>query len=135
MCKNPDFVGPNRIIDVCDHWTEWQAARFEGDTLEDALEAALTSKEAGENREKLKLMYACLIEPDKQEPRISDLVMLIGRLVHQVRKHDVSNPVSESAMDYLRRKNLSASILREVRVCGQLSADQRDVDANGKSRR
>lgn len=62
MCKNPDFVGPNRIIDVCDHWTEWQAARFEGETLEDALEAALTSKESGENREKLKLMYAGLVE-------------------------------------------------------------------------
>jgi hypothetical protein len=48
------------------------------------------------------------------EPRISDLTLLVGRLVQQVRKHDSSNPVAEKAMDYLRRKNLSASILREA---------------------
>lgn len=56
-CPNPDFDGPQRIVDVCDQWTDWDTARFEGDTLQDALEAALTSRQAGENREKLKRMY------------------------------------------------------------------------------
>jgi len=61
-CPNPDFEGPQRTIDVSDYWTEWHAARFEGNTLQESLEAALTSKQAGENREKLKLMYVGLIE-------------------------------------------------------------------------
>ncbi len=61
-CPNPDFEGPQRTIDVSDYWTEWHAARFEGDTLQASLEAALTSKQAGENREKLKLMYVGLVE-------------------------------------------------------------------------
>lgn len=56
-CPNPDFDGPQRIIDVCDQWTDWDNARFEGDTLQEALEAALTSRQAGENRDKLKRMY------------------------------------------------------------------------------
>ena len=46
-------------------------------------------------------------------PRIADLTMLIGRLVRQVRKHDPNNTVAEQAMAYLRRKDLSGSILRE----------------------
>ena len=50
---------------------------------------------------------------EEQEPRIADLVMLIGRLVQQVRRFDKDNPVAEKAMDYLRRKSLGPSILRE----------------------
>jgi len=48
-------------------------------------------------------------------PTISDLAMLVARLVQQVRKHDAENDVASKAMDYLRRKELapSMSILRE----------------------
>ena len=50
---------------------------------------------------------------DGSLPTIADLSMLVARLVQQVRKHDPANSVAESAMDYLRRKNLAGSILRE----------------------
>lgn len=41
--------------------------------------------------------------------------MLVARLVQQVRKHDPSNEVAEKAMDYLRRKDLAGSVLREIK--------------------
>jgi hypothetical protein len=47
------------------------------------------------------------------EPKIGDLVMLIGRLIHQLNKFEPENPITAKAMDYLRRKNLSSAILRE----------------------
>lgn len=50
----------------------------------------------------------------KEPPTITDLAMLVARLVQQVRKHDVTNDVAEKAMDYLRRKDLVGSILREA---------------------
>jgi hypothetical protein len=48
------------------------------------------------------------------EPCIGDLVMLIARLVHQVRNHDPDNDVADKAMDYLRRHDLERPILREA---------------------
>jgi hypothetical protein len=47
-------------------------------------------------------------------PTIADLGMLVARLVQQVRKHDPENDVATKAMDYLRRKDLQGSILREM---------------------
>lgn len=71
------------------------------------------------------------LQPKAQEPRTADLVMLVGRLVQQVRKHDAANPVAEKAMDYLRRKELSPSILREVRnQQGQVVVAASDADFN-----
>lgn len=52
--------------------------------------------------------------PEKEQPTIADLAMLVSRLVQQVRKHDPTNDVAEKAMDYLRRKDLTGSILRET---------------------
>lgn len=50
-----------------------------------------------------------------QEPAtVADLAMLVSRLVQQVRKHEPDNDVAEKAMDYLRRKDLTGSILRET---------------------
>ena len=45
---------------------------------------------------------------------VANLVMLVGRLVQQVRKHDSDNPVVAKAMDYLRRCDLTPSIVRGV---------------------
>ena len=45
---------------------------------------------------------------------IADLVMLVARLIHQVRKHEPDNDVAEKAMDYLRRKDLVGAVLREI---------------------
>jgi len=47
---------------------------------------------------------------------VTNLVLLVGRLVQQVRKHDEENPVAEKAMDYLRRCDLQPSILRGVKT-------------------
>lgn len=49
---------------------------------------------------------------------VSNLVMLVGRLVQQVRKHDQSNDVTDKAMDYLRRADLVPSIIRDVACIG-----------------
>jgi len=43
---------------------------------------------------------------------VGNLVILVGRLIQQVRKHDDSNDVVEKAMGYLRRTDLTPSILR-----------------------
>lgn len=50
---------------------------------------------------------------DDREPKVGDLVMLVSRLVQQVKKHDPENDVAKKAMDYLKRKDLMPSILRE----------------------
>lgn len=46
---------------------------------------------------------------------VANLVMLVGRLVQQVRKHEKDNPVVDKAMDYLRRNDLNPSILKAVK--------------------
>lgn len=41
ICDNPDFNGqPNCAIEVCGDWTDWQAKRFTGDTVMEALRKA-----------------------------------------------------------------------------------------------
>ncbi len=49
----------------------------------------------------------------KERPTIADLSMLVARLVQQIRRHEPKNNIAEKAMDYLRRKDLCGSILRE----------------------
>lgn len=46
---------------------------------------------------------------------VTNLVLLVARLVQQVRQHEEANPVVDKAMDYLRRANLQPSILRGVK--------------------
>lgn len=42
FCDNPDVgMGANNALEVCDDWTEWRHVRFEGDTILEALRAAL----------------------------------------------------------------------------------------------
>ena len=48
------------------------------------------------------------------DPRVGDLAMLVARLIQQVRHQDPQNDVAEKAMDYLRRKDLRGSVLREI---------------------
>lgn len=45
---------------------------------------------------------------------VSNLAMLIGRLVQQVRNKDPENDVATKAMDYLKRADLQPSMLRGV---------------------
>jgi hypothetical protein len=47
---NPDFNGPNCVIDVSGHWTGYRPLRFEGATLLQALEIALARKEMADER-------------------------------------------------------------------------------------
>jgi hypothetical protein len=49
--------------------------------------------------------------------------MLVSRLVQQVRKHDPTNDVADMAMDYLRRKDMTGSILREASPSPSTSGD------------
>ena len=45
ICPNPDFAGPNEAVEVCDKWTGWSRRRFTGDTLAEALAAAVKARE------------------------------------------------------------------------------------------
>lgn len=47
--------------------------------------------------------------------KVGNLVILVGRLIQQVRKHDPDNDVVEKALDYLKRANLEPSILRGIK--------------------
>jgi len=47
LCPNPEGEGPdNEAVEVCADWTDYKDRRFYGSTLLEALEAALTGKEA-----------------------------------------------------------------------------------------
>lgn len=50
----------------------------------------------------------------KPEPTIGNIAMLVGRLVQQVRRLEPNNPVADKAMDYLRRCDLTPSLIREA---------------------
>lgn len=54
------------------------------------------------------------VTPAEDAPTIGDLAMLVARLVRQIRNHDPSNDVAVKAVDYLRRKDLASSVLREI---------------------
>ena len=49
------------------------------------------------------------------EQHVGNLVMLVARLVQQVRKHESDNKTVEQAIDYLKRSDLQPSILRGVK--------------------
>lgn len=56
-------------------------------------------------------LYAHVSEADGH---VSNLVMLVGRLVQQLKRLDPENPVIEDAMGYLRRSDLMPSVTRGV---------------------
>ncbi|RWH31606.1 hypothetical protein [Mesorhizobium sp.] len=44
LCDNPDFNGqPNNAVICCGEWTDWQEIRFTGDSIDDALGAAMVA--------------------------------------------------------------------------------------------
>lgn len=43
-CDNPDFEGPDNVVECCADWTDWKDRRFTGDSLLDALTAAAGAK-------------------------------------------------------------------------------------------
>lgn len=61
-------------------------------------------------------MVAALVENYRPADarHVANLVMLVSRLVHQIRRHETNNDVAEKAMNYLRRKDLLPSIVRDV---------------------
>lgn len=48
------------------------------------------------------------------DKHVSNLVMLVARLVQQVKRFDSDNDVAKKALDYLQREDLTPSILREM---------------------
>lgn len=45
LCDNPEGP-PNNAVECCGEWTGWQARRFEGDTLDAAIQAAFDARAA-----------------------------------------------------------------------------------------
>lgn len=43
-CDNPNFKGNNNAIAIIDDWTDWKEKRYEGETLIECLQKALTDK-------------------------------------------------------------------------------------------
>lgn len=43
LCDNPED-GPNNAVVCCGEWTKWEPQRFFGDSLEEALQSAVTAK-------------------------------------------------------------------------------------------
>lgn len=52
--------------------------------------------------------------PARDRREIRDLSMLVQRLIREVRKHDPQNAVAAKAADYLDRKQLWGSVLRDT---------------------
>jgi hypothetical protein len=61
---------------------------------------------------------------DKQDAVVDDLRMLVQRLVHALNKASPDNDLGAKALDYLVRKGLTGSILRDDK-----SAEQDRIDA------
>lgn len=72
-------------------------------------------RQAAESLAKMEAEIAALQVGKVDEPTIGNLVILVARLVQQVRKHDPENDVAEKSMDYLRRSNLEGTILRDIK--------------------
>jgi len=51
---------------------------------------------------------------EQSETIVDDLAQLVKQLVHQLRKAAPGNELSEKAMDYLKRKGLLGSPLRDM---------------------
>ena len=66
------------------------------------------------------------------EMHVANLVQLVGRLVHQVRRFDLENGTVDRAMDYLRRSDLLPSITRGVAEFGGNPRSTADLVAENK---
>ena len=57
-----------------------------------------------------------MTSPQTTEPpgTLDDLAMIVRRLIHRLRKHEPDSPLARTATDYLRRKGLQGSPLRET---------------------
>ena len=53
---------------------------------------------------------------EQSETIVDDLAQLVMRLVHQLRKAEPDNELSDKALDYLKRNGLTGSILRPAAV-------------------
>lgn len=51
---------------------------------------------------------------EQSETIVDDLAQLVMRLVHQLRKAEPDNELSDKALDYLKRNGLTGSILRDA---------------------
>lgn len=87
--------------------TKCRDARKEITHLELQLEDAKRTNEV--LKEQIRSM---VVKPD--EPTVPDLAMLVARLIYQVGRFDPGNDTAKKAMDYLRRKNLQQSVLRQA---------------------
>lgn len=65
------------------------------------------------NTDKLNGLPMSPFAPADGSARIEDLAMLIRRLCRVVARHDANNTVRAQALDYLHRKGLGGSPLRE----------------------
>lgn len=52
-----------------------------------------------------------------RQPQVDDLVSLVGRLVHSLKKANPDSELPAKAVDYLRRNDLMGSPMREVKTC------------------
>lgn len=64
---------------------------------------------------------------EQSETIVDDLAQLVTRLVRQLRKANPDNELSEKALDYLKRKELYRSPLREVSNAELRCAEQREA--------
>ena len=51
---------------------------------------------------------------EHSETIVDDLAQLVMRLVHQLRKAEPDNELSDKALDYLKRNGLTGLILRDA---------------------
>lgn len=51
---------------------------------------------------------------EQSETIVDDLAQLVMRLVHQLRKAEPDNELSDKALDYLKLNGLTGSILRDA---------------------
>lgn len=49
LCENPDGE-PTNVVVVSDDWTDWEPRRFGGNTLLDALRAAVAARTEAKNK-------------------------------------------------------------------------------------
>jgi hypothetical protein len=96
-------------IEYCSPWVhkqEWEDLH--------ALANAMCERIAADAIQRTQHCPICEARSKADEPKIADLCMLVARLVQQVRRFDPTNNVAEKAMDYMRRKELGPSVLREI---------------------
>ena len=63
------------------------------------------------------------------ETQVDDLAMLVRRLVHEVRKTNKESSVAIKAVDYLKRKGLQGSPIREIN--NNLAGSTKEIQPEG----